>query len=739
MKHTQKLLTATILTGTIILTPAFAQSLDEVVVTAERREASVQDVPIAMSAFSVETLTEKGVKSSRDLEFVTPGLTVGTQLTSIVPFIRGVGTQSTAAGQDSGVSTYVDDVYYSSSAGGVLTLNNIERIEVLKGPQGTLFGRNATGGVMHIITKDPSQEFSGNIEVGYGNYDTLGATGYITGGLGQNVAADLAVYFSNQGDGYGTNLATGNDTNETDEILLRSKWLIDAGENTEIKIGLDYAKTDTTHGVAQRLEEGALGIDGALVFGGCLANGGTPATCFPIAAGAATRFTGDYHDTDSSVDAFGETEQYGASAHIVHNFGEIDLTSVTAYRVNETVQALAQANINFPGFLDVLLDQYTNTFTQEFRLSSSVDKLDWIAGVYFLSEDAGYEPTRISGLALSPLDTLTDVNEQGTTSFAGFGQLDYNLSDNTTLTGGLRYTSDKRSVTGTTAGFIGGVGGFTAASIDYDESTTFDELTWRLAVSHDFNDTTMGYLSYNRGFKSGLYNLNILNPAAGLGDPINPEVLDAFEAGLKTEFANGRARLNTSAFYYDYKDLQASQSTAGGNFLLNAAEATMYGGEVELLAALADSFTLNASLSLLETEYDDFPSGPTSTPNGFGGNTVAGSQLAGNEIPRSPGFTFTVGGVHVLETDIGKFTSSINVAYNDGFFWEFDNRTRQESYTVANGQITWANPSDDYYLRFFMNNITDTEYSGFGLSGDLGDFISAAPPRTYGVRLGVNF
>ena len=764
MNHTQKLLAATILTSTIISTPAFSQDgvLDEIIVTAERRSESIQDVPIAITAVTTEALTEAGIDSSLDLQFVTPGLNIGTQLTGAVPFIRGVGTQSTAAGQDSGVATYVDDVYYSSTVGSVLALANIERIEVLKGPQGTLFGRNATGGLMHVITKDPSEEFSGNLEVSYGNFETLGASAYLTGGIADGLSTDLAVYFKDQGEGYGTNLASGEDVNATDELVIRNKWLYSVNEDTEFKLSLDYGKVETSQGPSLRLAEGALGVDGAATFGFLVtpvANGGaglTPAQAFPLAQAAASTFTGDFQDVDADLEPFAEIEQYGGSLVVNHRFGDIDLTSVTAYREADASQQLSQAGIDFNNFLDVRLNQFTESFTQELRLSSNFDNFDWILGGFFLDEKAGYNPTEILGVATMG-QAIRDNNQQDTTSYAVFAQGDYHLTDATTITAGLRYTKDKRVLTGDVSVAVGGTTVATfpefstvtaitdpddaGQTVPFSNEANFDELTWRLALSHEFNADTLGYVSYNRGFKAGLFNLNVLSAANG-GQPflpVEPEILDAYEVGLKTEFFDNRMRLNLSAFLYDYKDLQVSISTEGGNTILNAAEATMKGGEIEFLAALSSSVTLNAGLSLLDAEYDSFPAGPVLTPNGFGGNTQTAEDLAGNEIPRSPEMTFNAGIVHTLDTSVGKFTSSANVYHNDGFYWESDNRHAQESYSIVNAQVTWSHPDDSYYVRGFVNNVTDTEYSNFGLASELGDFISAAAPRTYGVKVGVNF
>jgi iron complex outermembrane recepter protein len=717
----------------------YAQAqLEEVVVTAQRKAESVQDVPIAITAMSNTFLTETGISSTKELEFVTPGLTYGRQLTAAVPFIRGIGTQTTAAGQDASVSTYIDDVYYSSSLGSILTLNNIERIEVLKGPQGTLFGRNATGGLMHVITRDPQDETAGELELSYGNYDTFEAKFYGTIGVMDGVATDLAVLYSDQGEGYGENKATGGDVNETDEILVRNKWLISAGENTEIKLSADYGDTETSLGVAQRMDEGALGLDGQVYYGGLIGEGVPPEEAAAMAAQLATGSPDDFWDVNSRFDPTAEIDQWGISAHITHDFGDLNFVSITAYRETDAKQKFPQDATPFvPSLIDVSLEQFTETFSQEFRISTAGDNLDWMVGAFLLDEDAGYDIAELNGSFIAPLDALTDDNKQETFSWAVFAQGDYSFTENTILTAGIRYTEDERNASGTTQGTIGGA---PFLSTDYDDTTTWEETTWRLALSHHFNDSTLAYVSYNRGFKSGLYNLNVLNPVNGLADPVEPETLDAYEIGLKTDMLDGRMRLNAAAFYYEYDDLQVSISVPGGNVLLNAAEATMYGGELEFSALLGDHWTAHAGLSLLDTEYEDFPEGPALMPSGFGGNILLPpTDLGGNELPRSPEYTFNTGVVYNVDTDFGSINASANYYYNDGFYWESENRTEQDSYEVVNAQVTWTSLEETYYVRIYGNNLTDEEYGVFGISSEVADFLSAAAPRTYGVRVGVNF
>jgi len=727
----------------IFASPVVAQGfLEEIVVTAQRREESLQEVPIAISAFSENFLVETGITSTMDIAMVTPGLHYGTQLQGAVPFIRGVGNNGTSVGQDASVSTYVDEVYYSGSVGSVMSLNNIERLEVLKGPQGTLFGRNATGGLIHVITKNPSHETSGRVEISLGNYATTTGSFYGTTGITDKIAADLAVYYSNQDDGWGKNLTTGNDINLSEETMVRTKWLIQASENTEITLSADHSKADTNKGISQRPFEGSLGADGLATFaylttpielGGA---GLTPDIAAPIAAASATGAPDNFYDINSSIDPLAEIELWGGSAKIVHQMGDMELVSITAYRDFENKYTFAQPQVPMPNLLDPIMPEFTRTLTQELRLSSGNDNFNWIVGAYILDEEAGFDMFEITGLLIAPATFVTIDNEVDTFSWALFGQTSYSFTENTRLTTGIRYTDDQREQTGTTTAYAGPIA---VAANNYNQKDSWQEFTWRLSLDHNFSAATMGYFSYNRGFKSGVFNNIVNDPVVGPSPAVEPEILDAYEIGFKSELIEGRLRLNGAFFYYEYENLQATVTRPGGATLINAAEVTIHGGELELNTALSENFQIHAGVSAMKSEFDSFPEGQTFIPTGFGGNAQVSMELGGNNNVRSPEFTGNIGFVYDIPSSVGIFTTSMNYYYNDGFFWEPENRIEQESYSLLNAQITWKNTGENVSLQLYGNNLTGEEYGMFGISGQLGDQLSAAAPRTYGVKLGINF
>jgi iron complex outermembrane recepter protein len=729
--------------GLSLASPVFAQ-LEEIVVTAQKRAENLQEVPISISAFSEDFLADAGVSTTEELNFVTPGLNFTRQIVAAVPFIRGVGTDRTSAGNDSSVSTYVDGVYYSSASASVLSLNNIKRIEVLKGPQGTLFGRNATGGLIHVITKDPEQERSGKLELSYGNYDRAGVSFYGTTGISDNIATDLAVNFSDQGEGFGTNTVTGNDVNTTDELSLRNKWKIDISDNTTVNIAGDYSDIETSQGLAQRLAPGELGVDGLATFAGLTAPppagpGLTPAAAAPIAAAAATRFTGDFQDVNSSIDPMAEVEQWGVSVTVEHSFGDIDLVSVTAYRDSQVVQSFASDETPFPNLLDAVLDDNTETFTQEIRISSGTENFRWMTGVFILDEDAFYDTIELTGALLGGID-IVNYSLQETFSWSIFAQVDYDITDRTTVTAGLRHTEDERDLSGNVTAFAAGTD-LALIPLDFEDSANFDELSWRLSLQHNFAEDVLGYVSYNRGFKSGVFNTIVGDPIGGHEAAVNPEIIDAYEVGLKTEFLDNRFRLNVAAFLYDFQDLQITVPTLAGqgaaNF--NAPSAEIKGAELELSAVVTESFSFHLGVSYLDTELEDFLNGPLLVPTGFGANTQILADLSGNNLARAPELTYSLGGEYRVNTSSGLIIASFNYYYNDGFFWDAGNTGLQEDYSVTNVHLTWESQDEKYSVRLYGNNIFDEEYASMGNYTSTGNFLAAAPPATFGVKVAINF
>ena len=751
-KHRRQTLLALAISAASTAAISAESLLEEVVVTAQRRAENVQDVPIAISAFTAAGLKKAGINSSDELSVVTPGLQMGRQIGSSTPFLRGVGTTNTSAGDESSIALYVDGIYSPAMSANIYNFNNIERIEVLKGPQGTLFGRNAAGGLIHIITRDPEQEFSGSAEIGYGNYEKVQSQFYMTGGLNDKLAADIAILYEDQGEGFGTNLFNGDEIGYAEAKALRSKWLFDASESTSVRLSADYSKSRSDIAINTQPAPGTAGFDGALIFAGCSAGAdqvpGTAddvdaATCAGVAAAGANRYTGDWYDVNQDSTGYYETRRKGLSLRVDHSFGRFDLVSLTGYQESDTYQLIDQ-DATPQNFIDVQLGDYSETFTQELHLlSDNDDRLEWMVGGFFMDASAGYDPLSISGfgaaLQLPGAQEIRSTPNQDTQSVSAFAQGSYDLTAKARLTLGARMTKDTRTTqVMTTADF--GTGFMTLDQGEIDDSWT--EPTWRVALDYQLSDTTLLFGSLSRGFKSGVYNLISVaaSPAAGgPSDPVDPETLDAIEVGVKADLFDDHVRLNASVFTYRYEDLQVQRVVSGASQLLNAAESEITGFESDVTWAVNDRLSMNAGVSVLDAEFSSFPNAPSYTPTGFGSNVLGQQDASGNKVGRTPDLTYNIGLNYMIPSDHGRYDLSLHYYYNDGYFWEADNTLEQEDYTIVNAELGWESLDGTWEARLYAKNILDEEYSYFSYRSELGDNVSAAEPMLYGVSLKYNF
>jgi iron complex outermembrane recepter protein len=750
---------APLIFGLTVSSPSYAaQVLEEVIVTAQKREQNLQDVPISIQAFSEGTLQKSGVNKVEDLALVTPGLVMTKQLTNNTPYIRGVGNPDASIGSESPVSMYVDGVYMSTSNSSIYAFSSIDRVEVLKGPQGTLFGRNATGGLIHILTKDPEQETYVKGALSYGDYGTLGGKFYATTGLSDTVAADIALVYEDQDEGYGKNLVSGDDIYRSDEFGIRSKWLFTPTEDTEIRFIADYSETETSHGVIQAVYPGTESGEALLVFGGCLAALGSPpaapdagmlATCQGAAANHLatnpnTTAPDNFYDSLQTNKGVYEVDTWGVSLRIDQAIGEMDFTSITGYR-EASVRGDFEQLLSPQGFLEISIDdQSTETFTQEVQIQHQGDDFGWIIGAFYLNDDSGFiSPIGLNVRVLAVADPVTGAplafanrnlySSISTESFAVFGETNFSLTDSLRLTTGLRWTRDERELEQKDTTTIGGV---VVAFVEDNPSDEWNELTWRLVLDYSINEDTLLYASYSRGFKSGNYNVS------GIGTPpVDPEIIDAYELGYKATLLDGSAQLNMAVYYYDYTDLQVTRTLAGALITENAAAAEIYGFEADLVANLTDALSVRLGFSYIDSEYTDFPNAPVFTPIPFlGGNTITSGDVSGNALARTPDYTFNVGGDYIIPLNSGgEITFGANYAYNDGFSWEPSGRTVQDSYALLSAFVSWQSADGNWGVRLFGDNLTDEEYFSFVTSTTVSDTYSAAAPSTWGAEVSFEF
>ena len=720
------------------LIPAAHAQIEEVVVTATRRDESQQTVPISITALSSETLAAARVEGVKDLGFVTPGLNMNGRSNVWIPYIRGIGAQDTSGGQEASVSIYIDGVYMSSPHAGALSFNNVERVEVLKGPQGTLFGRNSTGGLINVITRDPGHAMEVFGKLGIGDYEAYNAQLYVGGPITDTVSADIALNYADQNEAYGRNVFTGRDIATDKDQGVRTKWIWEPGDSTKLTWTADWQQHDTGQGDNRALMPGSVGSDGTVHAGG-------------------------FQDVNMNFPSDGETDgwvkNYGTMLKVQHSFDAVDFVSISAYR--EIKQFNEFDNDGLPSSVveAIQKENQTKTFTQEFQLLSGDDdsQFSWIVGAFFLDDKSGYEDPlglnirgdQVTGPGTGFLN-VSFIDPIKTTSIALFAEGTYNLTDSARVTLGGRYTQDKKELGGRSVVFVNGadVGLAADALSPYDFDETWSEPTYKLSFEYDVTDDAMLYASYNRGFRSGSY-----NTVGVTGVPVDPELIDAYEIGLKSEWLDNRLRLNGAAFYYDFTDLQVVISRGSSTDLLNAGKAEIYGLDMELQASVTDNLTLRAGAAFLDTEYTEFETGTlcsTRLPDGHTVNTPPCSPK-GNELVRSPDTTFNLGLMYRRPVDFGFIGGSFDYKWTDDFFWEIDNRLVEPSYGLLNGQLFWQTPDERWGVSVWGRNITDEEYSMFSVAQascgaacgvnpfGIGDQYAAGAPRTWGVEVNFKF
>jgi iron complex outermembrane receptor protein len=681
--------------------------IEEIVVTAQRRSENLQSVPISVTAVTGRTLEALGVSDTTTLSQVVPGLDISRQSAAGTPFLRGIGSSNSSPGDESPIAMYVDGAYIASTAGNLFGLNNIERIEVLKGPQGTLFGRNATGGVIQIITKDPVQAPSADLSVGYGNFETIESNFYGTTGIAANLAADLAVYQRNQLAGWGHYLPAplaGEDAFTSRELALRTKWLWTALDNTRVTFSADYDRDKDSGGSSFHVPPGVKTVDGSTFPG--------------------------YYNLNLNTDSYSDVTRKGSTLTVDDDLGWSRVKSITAWR-NVLVANPFDVDFSPSPIFAVDLHQKSDTWTQEFQLLSKENsRISWIAGIYMFYDDAQYFPLHEYGAALGPIQYVDIFSEQKSNSYAGYGQATIPIGFDTRVTLGGRYTWDKRHLTGHEDSLIG------ILIPEENKSANFDKFTYRVALDHDFAQDIMAYGVLSTGFKSGVYN-TILN---GAGDAlVRPETLDAYELGLKTAFLDRTIRVNTSAFYYKYKDIQVQAVQSNISELLNAAAAHVKGGEIEIEATPVTRLRLLTGLSYLDAKYTDFPGAQFTIPNPAGGNSAVTRNAAGNIMPHSPKWTVHTGGLYSIPTPSGDYAMSADLAYHDAYFWEASNRLQEPVHFLLSASLGWTAPSKAWGIKLWGKNLLDQEVSNYTESTALSDGVSPAAPRTYGIALNLHF
>jgi iron complex outermembrane recepter protein len=766
---------------------AFAQ-LEEVVVTAQKRTESMQDVPVAVSAIGGDSIEQLGWDRPNDIAAQVPNMQVSAPLGDVQPLfaIRGVSMVDYTPSQSSPVGVYIDESYVGASYLHGLSMFDLERVEVLRGPQGTLYGKNTTGGAINLITRTPQidDETNGNITVGAGNYGLVTAKGAVEGTVSEGALAGRLAFNYKENDGYYDN-AIGQDMNQTDYYSLRGtlNWAPTDAFGAVLKVSYGDSDAATAPPRAEGTNPGGLNI-----------------------AGSPDSLNPDYHE--GSIDQDGNTEAEMTLVNLTMNYelSGFDLVSVTSWYEGEYA-----SNQDTDGTSSELLainwGSETDAWSQDLRLVSAFDgPVNFIVGAYYGFEDVDTDirhyqffgapainavfPDQAPGILLSDgvfgeIQRYFDVEKE---SWAVYGDLNWDITENLVMNVGLRYTDDENTrdylnysrlngkpltipgaITGlpfdletdprTEGTYIPGNetgigaplvpptvgvpvwthGELTTASAP-ELSEDEGEVTGTLALNYHWNDDLMTYLRYSRGYRAGAFNNGLVYMDEGDGAYADPEYIDAYEIGMKSEFFDGIMRLNGAAFYYDYADQQFVNQIGVSAILENAGGVDIYGLELELLAVPTDNLTLQAGLGLIDAEYDELE--------------LTGVDLAGNEPVSSPEVNFNIAADYTL--DLGEnWMTRIHLDGNyvdDQWFSAYNganlpglgdySEIGQEAYWLWNGRLTFSDQEDRFGISLWVANMTDEEYDiyAINLQGGFGyNYFMAGAPRTYGAEFTFRF
>ncbi|MCW5724464.1 MAG: TonB-dependent receptor [Maricaulaceae bacterium] len=701
------------------------RSGDIVTVTARRREESLQDVPMSMSALGEDRLDMTGAADITALQQQTPNATVqiarGSNST-LISFIRGVGQQDPLWGFEPGVGLYVDDVYIARPQAAVLDIFDVQRIEVLRGPQGTLYGRNTIGGAIKYVTRrlsdDPS--LSGRVNLGSYNQRELILTGSGAIADGLRVGGSVARYLR---DGYGTNLTTGADHYDRNVTAYRASVEYEPSADWFFRAAYDRIEDNSNPRHGHRL------LPSAFPGGAVLSN------VYDTRAGI-----GD--DNRVTTEGWSLTAEYRIS-------DAFTFKSITARRRGHTDTVIDFDNMPQPT-LDIPAFYSDRQFTQEFQLLYEGDRAQGVFGVYYLDGTAAGAFDTVLGVLGLTIGTGGVVE---TESFAAFGDVNFDLSDRLSLSVGARWTRDEKTGTVFRATYLGAgrtplTGGPNAVPIvlntDYTNSRSFSEFTPRISLSYRLTDDVTGYVSYSRGFKSGGFDMR--GDASVTPDTVNgynPETVSAYEAGLRGDAFGGAMTFGLGAFYADYQDRQVTTQVPAGatiaSFVDNVASSTMYGVEFEGSARLGSNLTANFAVGWLQADFEEFIRYDLATASYIDVSDIAVVQNA-------PEWTSYLGLTWTAEAFGGQLAVTPSVSYRGAFsMFEFPDPTLdQGSYAIVDLSVVWDSPDGHWRVGLYGRNLTDERYrvGGYNFTGALFDNSIIGfygPPRTATLSIGFRY
>lgn len=733
--------------------------LEEVVVVARKREESLQEVPVAVSAFSDQSLEARNVSSIESIAQFVPNvqfdgaaaLSGGSSNATI--FIRGVGQNDFALFSDPGVGTYVDGVFLGRSMGGIMDVLDVQGLEVLRGPQGTLFGKNTIGGALNITSRKPNEELGGELSATVGSFNRTDIKGVVNLPLVEDVLLSRFSVASIQRDGYAERIVDGEDLGDKDSRAARMQLLWHASDDIAVTFSADYTR-GRAHSAANTLISANSSAFFPTMFNIMVA----PSTGIVAPNGQAgfnsSWVTNDPYKTYGTGPNFSDLDSWGVSATVEWALNDdVNFKSITSSRGLEAKFARDGDNTPYT-FRETINDNEQEQFSQEFQLSGvSFDgQLDWLAGLYYF-EESGEEDAEIKlavgiydgleslpgptfgpfGGAGNPANTGMDLdlsvyNKIDNQSYAAFTQASWHFTDALSMSLGARYTHEskefeKRDQRLATGAYI------VAPGSSWDAS--WSEVTPKLGMEYQLNDEAMVYVSFSKGFKSGGFNGRPLQSAAEVTE-YEPEIVESYEIGAKSSWLDNRLIVNTAVFYMDYENIQLTVNQTPQNFVANAAKAKIQGVELEVVARPLRQLDVNFSAGYTDAEYAEIGSGLGP------GQTLPITE--DSELAKTPQLTVSGGLQYAVDlSDHGELTLRTDFSYRSKVYHDISNHEllTQSGFTLIDASVAYTTLDEDWTVRLFGTNLSDKRYLQSGnASGSFGVVEgSYAAPRQWGLSV----
>lgn len=741
--------------------------LEEIVVTAQKRTESLQDVPIAVTVHDGNDIEADNVESLLGIGSQTPGLvfsafSVGQPEISI----RGVSTKEDGASANDSVVVSVDDVYIAARTAQVFDIFDLERVEVLRGPQGTLYGKNSIGGSINFVTKKPTADTSVRFRQSFGNYGIFDSAGLISGAISDNLFGKVS-FSRRKHDGFLTNILKPTDNYESpdynqsqgerDNFAIRGQFVYLPNEDVEMVISIDSA--DDNHGATNREPIGSIGTRHT---GNNASN--------PVAVNKALGGDGDPFTTLAETEGYTVRNVKGVSLKVAFSgASKVDFISISSLRQSdfdwaEDSEGLPPSSI----FVNLLVNQpdlgqpATNGFTfditnsaleetqqltQEFRLVSKTEgSMSWIVGAFASKEDIDRkERFKFTALALGekPSDEQS-IQENTTNSYALYGQAEYDFSDQLTFTGGLRFSNETKDITVSARKLTENDKQLLLVGAPFDPTSAsedFSNVSWKASLDYRVNEDVLVYGNLSTGFKSGGFT-GSASTARQATTPFDSEQALSFEAGIKSRLADNRMLFNALAFTTQYEDLQVTRfyqpigSTLGEFITENAGKAEIQGAEIEVVGLASDNFEVGGNLAWLNAEFVDF--------QGQVGRGSRKTDFNGNKLRLAPEMTFSFYVQGDFDMDNGaKVTGKAKYRYQDDMFFDPDNNpiTVSPAHSIVDVWLAYTTPDQRVEFKAFVKNATGEEYvtHAFSQRGSEIAFGLYGPPMTYGISATYKF